>query len=317
MFDLYATLFGRYLAEALADGPAKTELLDQIRQLVSSLSPHGKFPGPNPCSIERRDFRHLQDEYWLCEKTDGLRALLVCVTFRGEHVVVLVSRKWDPYLLKIRHAPRVWFQGTVFDGELVQTSDTTWAWLCFDAVCVAGVPVWRLPLSQRLDAVQRSFKDYRLTPGDDVVLRIKRFFKARGEQQQYRDHLDTVPYPVDGTILTPEKDPVVVGRHTGLYKLKTKHSVDFLFTPPNVLSVYDPGAKNHVAVAKLKLTKQSAIPQANSIIECLPTSARAEWWTQVGLRTDKPTANDVLTFTKTKVNIRENLGLEDILRAFR
>ena len=317
MFDLYTTSFGRFLAYGITASEAKDDLVTRVRDLVAPMSPHGKFPGPNPCSIERRDFQKFVDPkaVYLCEKTDGLRALLVCLTFRGERVVVLVARNWEPYLLPLARVPKVLFQGTVLDGELV--CDTgRWSWLCFDAVLVAGIPVWYLSFGERLDCARRALKDYSYDHDNDPLdVRIKTFF--RGDQaREYVAHLRQLTVPVDGTVITPAADPVGVGRHTNMYKLKDKHTVDFVFTLPDALAVFDPAHNTHVQVARLKISKNTGpLPPEGSIIECLPTSIKGALWEFVTLRTDKNTANDLLTFNKTRINARERLTLDDVVGA--
>jgi hypothetical protein len=201
------------------------------------------------------------------------------------------------------------FQGTVLDGELVRDDAGQWSWLCFDAAFVSGVPVWALGFADRIAAVRRGLTGYVRDSSDPLDVRVKTFF-ASHQSEELIAYMKTLRYPVDGTIFTPGPDPVVVGRHPRMFKLKTKHTIDFLFTPPNVLSVYDPGAKSHAAVAKMR--KHSLVPPPGTIVECAPTSS-PQWWTLTCIRTDKKTANDMLTFTKTKVNIREQLTLDDVL----
>jgi mRNA guanylyltransferase len=313
---VYTTVVNGFLAWAISESPEKDAFLQQVRDLVSGLSPHGKFPGANPCSIERRDFDTLRGtgEWYVCEKTDGVRALLVCLTFRGEKVVALITRGWDAYVLPLARVPRALFQGTVLDGELVRDDAARWTWLCFDAAFVSGVPVWSLGFADRIGAARRGLKAYSPDPEDPCDVRVKTFF-APSQASELVEHMKTLRYPVDGTIFTPGPDPVVVGRHHRMFKLKTKHTVDFVFTPPNVLSVFDPGTKAHVAVAKMRKATAVLEPAKGGIVECAPTTS-AQWWTLVCVRTDKSTANDMLTFTKTKVNIREQLRFEEVMSVF-
>jgi len=313
---VYTTSLNGFLAWGITASAEKDAFVQQVRDLVSGLSTQGKFPGPNPCSIERRDFETLRgsSEWYLCEKTDGVRALLVCLTFRGEKVVALITRGWDAYLLPLARVPRALFQGTVLDGELVRDDASQWTWLCFDAVFVAGVPVWALGFADRIAAARRGLAAYVPDPKDPCDVRVKTFFAPPHQSKDFTDFTKTLRYPVDGTIITPGPDPVMLGRHPRMFKLKTKHTVDFVFSPPNVLSVYDPGSKAHVPVAKMR-KHPFGDPPAGTIVECAPTTS-TQWWTLTCVRTDKKTANDMLTFTKTKVNIRERLSLDDVLQAF-
>jgi hypothetical protein len=118
-------------------------------------------------------------------------------------------------------------------------------------------------------------------------------------------------YDVDGVVITPEDGEVVYGRHMTMFKLKpfggrAAHTVDFLvLDDAGTLGVFDAGT--HVAVAKLA-SPASAV--RGSVVECALHADGV--WAAVGLRTDKKTANDMLTYRKTMLNIRENLSMNDI-----
>ena len=306
---------GAYPAHAVQE-PAKSHLIASLRDLVKSLSPHGKFPGPNPCSFERADLPTLvRGDYWLCEKTDGTRALLFLTTYQGTKLACLVTRAWDVYVVGIRQVPRALFQGSVLDGELVR-SGAEWTWLGFDAVVVAGVPVWALDLSERLAAAARGLAAYQRSPRDSLALAFKRYFR---NFDAYSAALAAgVPHPIDGTVLTPERGAVVLGRHAGLFKLKDsgKHTVDFEFTSAdNGLSVYCSARGKKVIVGTMVVSACGERPPNGSIVEAA-YRGDAAFWNLVMVRSDKNTSNDMLTYTKTMVNIRENLRLEDLRSAF-
>ena len=299
--------------------PVRSHLVGLIRNYVEEYAGASKFPGPNPCSIERADLRSLRGhKYWICDKTYGIRCLLVCLQYVHEgragneplKLAVLVTRSWELFLVKIDICPRVWRQGLVCDGELVKI-DTQWTWLGFDAIIVSGVPVWKEPLSHRIQAARATMFDYRQSPGE-IRITWKRYYDSMEEYMRTKN--DSNRHPSDGVILTPEDDPVRAGRHKRLYKLKDgdKHTVDFLVTNEVDLSVYNPAIKGHVVVAKLT-TALSAQADAGShplIAECAFADNQ---WTFVCTRTDKATANDMLTYNKTLVNIEEKLTLNDLV----
>lgn len=285
------------------------ELVQLVQDLVRALSPAGRFPGPNPCSVERRDLAGVRDA-WLCEKTDGTRVLLVFARFRGVNLCCVVTRAWEVFLTPLRHSPRAAFQGTVLDGELVTAADGGHVWLGFDAMVVCGVPVWRDPLSHRLDAARRCLGAYSPAPGDPVRLEYKRYFRSFRE---YAAYLPTSPFPADGTIVTPEQTPVCVGRHQGLLKLKDAggHTVDFEFAAPDVLKVYDARSRGGVPVARIDLAG-AAPPAVGAIVECLKRETDDAVWVLVKVRVDKTQSNDVLTYERTQVNARERMTLADL-----
>jgi hypothetical protein len=288
------------------DEPVVSEVIGSLRELVSALSPHGKFPGPNPCSLERADLPKLRSgQWWFCEKTDGTRTLLYFTVINGIKAAFLVTRAWNVYVIGVRHVPRVLFQGSVFDGELVKIGDQ-WTWLGFDAITIAGVPVWAQPLSRRLRAAQRSMSAYSPDAHDAVTLRFKTYYPTIALYTAQPSI-----HPTDGLVMTPEHPPVVVGRHTTLFKLKDsgKHTVDFEFDAPDVLSVWDP-KRGKVRVGKLTLSPFGTVPPPGSILEA--SYRDKDYWDLVTVRSDKDTSNDLLTYTKTMTNIRENMTLTEV-----
>lgn len=296
------TIYGGFSTHLLCE-PHKSTFLDQVSDLWSGLSQHKRrFPGPNPCSIEKNDFEIVrQHQYKICEKTDGYRMLLTVCMYGEFKLVTLISRAWDVYVIPLHKCPRVWYQGTVLDGELVQRSDGQWVWMGFDAIVVSGIPVYSDPLEDRLEALRRSMHCYQHSPGE-VQLQLKAYYNT---MEEYKQHLANIQHNVDGIILTPAQLGITVGRHQNMYKLKNAgdHTVDFLYKEQG-LHVYDQGNKDHVRVAEMKID----IPPG-SIIEC---SFHNNTWRFHHVRHDKKTANDMLTYKKTLTNIDENIQLEDV-----
>ena len=283
-------------------------------------SPHPRFPGPNPVSLERAFLETLDTrDYWICEKTDGTRCAMVFVLYLGHRIAALVDRKLHVYLLPLREVPEVWFQGTVLDGEVAYDKQAMrHRYLVFDAVIVSGIPLFHRRLSDRLGALGTAMRDYRMHPADPVGIVVKRFFPLTA-LAAFESSLPAIRarYDVDGVVLTPESDGIVYGRHMRLFKLKpfggpAAHTVDFLLAADGVtLQVYAGGGR-HVAAGKLA----EPWPDAGGgpvVVECAPADDLAGSWRVVKPRTDKATANDSFTFEKTLLNIREALTLDDLM----
>lgn len=287
-----------------------------------------RFPGANPVSLDTSHFPRLRKEpYYACEKTDGVRMLLVCYTAevamdpplapnsRPVGVVVVIDRALAAYVVPIAKVPKAMFQGTMLDGELAWNhKDRTWDYLVFDAVSVSGVPVLDTPLPTRLKAAHRALGTYSFSPNDPIRLHMKSFVACDKLSTQLEPHIGKMrqSYDVDGIILTPARTPVVYGRHTGMFKLKfdEKHTVDFLVAPDKKgLCVFD--ARRHVVVGTLR---PEVFGTPGSIVECVMVSPGV--WDITGVRTDKTTANDMLTYQKTLLNMREKLTLSDVVRVF-
>lgn len=293
--------------------PDRTQLLARLSQLVGSPN-NAKFPGSNPCSLERADFHKLAHQpYFLTEKTNGVRFLLFGCRHHDQTVCALVDRAMTVYLLPLCKLPTVLFEGTAIDCELAfNRSETQWQLLMFDAYVVSGIPVMHKPFSQRMGAVRRAMSAYEPVVGDVVRCCAKTFIPASTAHfDRFLAHQQCAcgQFDIDGVILVPENSRAVIGRHPELFKLKTKHTIDFLVSADGFeLGVYNPSTGAHVAVGRLP----SAVP-AGGIAECVRGADGA--WVLVCMRGDKTTANDTLTYEKTLLNAREAITLAEV-RAF-
>jgi mRNA guanylyltransferase len=87
--------------EPLTNGPQNGNQLDCFREEVAKLlgRRNANFPGAQPVSFTKEHFKELETkDYYLCEKTDGIRCLLYCT--HGDHdeeVHYLIDRKNDYY----------------------------------------------------------------------------------------------------------------------------------------------------------------------------------------------------------------------------
>ena len=297
--------------------PPHSVELARVLARVASVK-EGRFPGPSPCSLERADFPKLRSQpYWACEKTDGVRVMLFCTTLGDMRVCCLVDRAMAFYLLPLLAVPTAMFQDSLVDCELVMnTSDRVLELLAFDAFVLSGIPVFSLPFSRRIACLKRATTKYIAHREDAARVRIKDFV-AGAMFGMYREFEATKrhAYAIDGLILTPELSPPVVGRHPDLFKLKTKHTVDFMVGDNGTdLLVFDSGKRTHSVVARLR---SASTP--GSIVECVREGGGGDMvstWEVVCTRGDKTTANDMLTYTKTLVNMREAVTCDDLIHAF-
>lgn len=348
------TLTQGLVLDRIVDDHVASRIVTIMRGLANDDSKATRYPGPNPISLDTSHFPQLQKEpYYICEKTDGVRYALVCTTLppplkapapgqpnsesnKSLNMCCLVDRALAVYVLPLRHVPKAMFQGSVLDGELARNTLTgAWDYLIFDAVVVSGVPVLDSTLNVRMDAVHHVMRVYTPHPDDPVTLLPKTFFPC-AQLDMYRAHAKSVPYEIDGVILTPAMPPVVYGRHFGMFKLKdgSRHTVDFLVgADGRSLSVFDKSItaattatiatttnknnKNNTTARNNKATSAhvtvgtliEAAP-ADSIVECELISGTQ--WKVVGVRSDKSTANDMFTYQKTLLNMREALTLDSI-----
>lgn len=300
--------------------PARTEFAQKIRALARDDHPRFRLPGPNPVSIERAHFATLRNaEYVVSEKTDGVRFVMACFAYNDLKIVSIMDRAMNVYLFPLRKVPRALFQGTLIDGELAWNKKTeTFAFVAFDAVVLSGVTVSHTSLYDRVIGLKKAFETYARHPDDPASFEIKSFvpLKLSAMIEPFLEDA-SARYDVDGVILTPAYDEVKYGRHFGLFKMKTKgrHTVDFKCDTKGNLSVYDPKTKRHVKVGNVIV----GIPSEECIVECSHMGGGdpvVKYWKIENVRKDKTTANDVLTYEKTMLNMRENVTLEDLKHAF-
>ena len=74
-------------------------------------TPH-VFPGPQPISIERKHMPLLKNnDYVVCEKTDGVRNMVLIFTFNGKKVSLMINRALEMTEIKLKF-PKTSFDGT-------------------------------------------------------------------------------------------------------------------------------------------------------------------------------------------------------------
>ena len=213
-----------------------------------------KLPGPLAIAVCGRTLAQVvanPQAYWVCEKSDGERAMLAAMA-RG---VFMVNRSFVvsklaggevllPALLKPQHAAAA-AAATVLDGELVQDLSTTPprdVFLVFDILCLDGVSFVKQPLLVRLRAIGELIRRVRglgsaadacrlaLVPKEfQPACHITRIFnnihKARDGHHRYMYKGKHVHNANDGIIFTPGEQ----GYWTSLLKWKwaQHNTVDF------------------------------------------------------------------------------------------
>lgn len=275
-----------------------------------------RFPGATCISIEREHFVDLQSfKYWVCEKTDGVRYLMMCVVYKDLKLITLINRNFEIFLLGI-NVPTALFQGTILDGELVMNKKTERVeFLVFDAVCISGRSVRDLPFHQRIACPQEVLRPHPQPLSDAVFISGKAFFPLFlfSDFLKHREQHAGV-YDTDGLIFTPDELPVWNFRHRKMFKWKdaSKHTIDFLVLQDEAafsLNLYDSLNKKMRKAAMLRTpTIGDYVIKPKDVVECKLEKAQ---WKPFLLRTDKSHPNDLETFRRTLNNIKENITLEE------
>jgi mRNA guanylyltransferase len=289
----------------LMDETIKQRIMRQVRVWWGVGPNTTHFPGPQPVSIERKDLSRIKREnYWVCVKSDGFRYLLVFLRIENNNYTVLINRKQDMYLLDMQTVESA-FEGTVLDGELVNNGRE---FMVYDTTVVCGRSVVNEPHSVRL-AASMCVVDFVRDSGVDVQTKL--FYPAR-DMKQYVDYVTpTITHGIDGYIFTPEDCGVRSGTHFGMFKWKEqyKNTVDFHVTPRGEVSI-SRGRHLHRLPIGVELGNGITTADLPAIVESRFVNKNK--WEALLIRKDKTYPNNELTYTKTLLNIQENIQMEEL-----
>lgn len=276
------------------------------------------FPGPQPISIERAHFSKLaENPYWVCAKTDGVRYVMQCVCIQDVMYCVLVDRKTEIYLIEMRTVRDAFLQGTLLDGELIKNHDTNqYDFLVYDSVRVCGKDTTQLPHSERMKCATSIVECMTIRDHHNIHVRIKPFASLVDIKEYTRDVLPFIPHTHDGLIFTPENMPVVSGTNYDMFKWKPreKNTVDFWveqnFRSKNKYIVKLSKGKYMVCLHDHYIhIPEPMREQLPGIVECAYNGTNN--WVGLLMRTDKIYPNSVTTMTKTLLNIKEDIRVEE------
>ncbi|EPZ35685.1 hypothetical protein ROZALSC1DRAFT_26608 [Rozella allomycis CSF55] len=213
-----------------------------------------QFPGMQPVSMDKQNISFLLNEdYLVCEKSDGIRSLLVLLFYGGKPRTYLMDRKNE-----IRRAENIWFptetsefhNETIVDGEFVVDIEPgnirRLRYLIFDCLMLCGQNVTSRNLLVRLGKAEvfivkpiRNSKAYQANSPFGVYL--KRMKKVIELQKQFDEVLPNLRHGNDGLIFTPVNEPYIFGTSSKVLKWKSPemNTVDFIVTFDHEHDVYN------------------------------------------------------------------------------
>nr|POF05939.1 mrna-capping enzyme subunit alpha [Quercus suber] len=227
-----------------------------VADLLQRRSLH--FPGGQPVSFARHHLNELEDtDYFVCEKTDGIRLLLYLTQFVDEQgteveMQLLIDRKNDYYCIPIEtlHIPvpgpnvAEFHRATLLDGELVRqkfpNGKARLCFLIFDALAVDRENVCEKPFAKRLqrimDRIWKPYKDFSRDPrfAEDIrhfpfELEMKSMERPYAIDLMFNERIPNLPHGNDGLIFTCVNTPYVSGtdQHILKWKPPQENTIDF------------------------------------------------------------------------------------------
>ncbi|KZV90459.1 hypothetical protein EXIGLDRAFT_720319, partial [Exidia glandulosa HHB12029] len=192
---------------------------------------HDSFPGAQPVSFVKNDITRLQKkDYWVCEKSDGIRVLMLVICNDNAHEVFLLDRN-NTY----RNPARA-LGNSVLDGELLV--DETTRLLLFDCLVCDDQNLMGKPLISRYGRLQ----DWLLTPFERMLkemphlakdmpfeLGVKKMELSYGLPLVLHEYIPRLHHGSDGLIFTCVETGYVSGTDSTLLKWKppSENSIDF------------------------------------------------------------------------------------------
>jgi mRNA guanylyltransferase len=283
-----------------------------------------QFPGAQPVAIERKDL-NLKEKYMVCEKSDGLRAVLMTIYLNKKPMCFMINRLNEIYFTEFSFKKEV-YEGSIFDGEIIQTKSGSWNYLIHDCMAYNGVSFMnkshRLRYACGIDLI---VKRYNHKDTDCLSIKTKIFYVYGPGIAKTWEHIkNTTENKIDGLILTPVDHPIQFGRDYKLLKWKETNTIDFLvkivskkinlYYFKKALGIYKsfkPDQDNYKRVIEFVKDNENVDLVKGVIIE-FEISKDLETFTCYRIRTDKSAPNGEITVENTLKNIEEAITVKEL-----
>jgi len=279
------------------------------------------FPGPQPVTIEKKNLP-LTEKYMVCEKSDGERAVLLLLQINTKPMCFILNRKNELYFMDFSFKKEV-FEGSVFDGEMIETKTNVWHFLIHDCFSYNGTSFVNKSHNLRyacgIDFITKRYNPRAET--DPFLIKTKLFYEYGPEISKTWEHIQkTSENKIDGLILTPVDHPVLFTRDNNLFKWKETHTIDFfakivgkkinLYYYKKVLSVYisfKHETKNYNTI--VDFVGENVDLLKGAVIEF---KIVGDFYEPYRLRTDKNRPNGEITVNNTFKNIQESISISEL-----
>lgn len=207
-----------------------------------------RFPGSQPMSFGLRDLDKLEtQDYWVCEKSDGVRVLLFINTTNAQTVYLIdrhnCYRELSGLVFPHHATPSELLRNTIVDGELVidvdpRTRQETHRLLAFDCLVVDNENVMSKPLEKRYGRLKDWFyrpyakmmRDYpHMADSQPFHIKIKGVRPSYHVEKVFTEDIPALQHGNDGLIYTCSTTPYVTATDNHIIKWKppSENSIDF------------------------------------------------------------------------------------------
>jgi len=274
----------------------------------------GTFPGCQPVSIEYKHFGILTSQpYTVCEKTDGVRYMLLAFMFGNKKRCMFVNRALDMFECALNFRKPI-YEGTILEGELYE--DT---FMIYDCLLTSGIVVGNKNFIDRLDDTEKVIKMLTVLKYDPIKMKVKKFYMLNDFELFMNEYLPTVTQKIDGLIFTPIRATIKTGTHETMFKWKPrdKNTIDFQFKKKGTiwrLYVQERGKLIFESEIREDQVPHGVHVEEDAIVECqYMHQDEPMWWKPAQRRHDKTYPNGRRTFYRTLVNIKEDIKMGDFL----
>ncbi|KAJ3995452.1 mRNA guanylyltransferase [Lentinula boryana] len=227
--------------------PQESWLKSSVAQLCRL--EHERFPGSQPVSFGTRDLLKLESQdFWVCEKSDGIRVLMFILFDQNGQRVFLIDRhntyrEMNGLFFPHHETPLNPLRNTLIDGELVidvdpKTRREITRLLVFDCLVVDEQNVMSRPLDKRYGRLNEWFyKPYvkmirdhpHVAASQPFDIKVKEIRSAYNVEQVFTMDIPALQHGNDGLIYTCVNTPYIPGTDSNIIKWKppTENSIDF------------------------------------------------------------------------------------------
>ncbi|KAF8319291.1 mRNA capping enzyme, alpha subunit [Clavulina sp. PMI_390] len=208
-----------------------------------------RFPGSQPVSFRKRDVERLhREDYWVCEKSDGIRVIMLILPVMDGQEVYLIDRTenfrnitglYFPHFRNKAHP----LGDTLLDGELVLDKDPRGGpdilkLYVFDCMVCDGQNIMEKTLSSRtgrlMQYVEQPFQGMlkempHMAASFPFQVTVKKMRPSYYVSKTVKEDIPNQPHESDGLIYTNVMNRYAIGTDTSLLKWKapSENSIDF------------------------------------------------------------------------------------------